>query len=151
MCSEPSRKFAPPRAKCMVAQCHVLRHLEPLRQVFMAQSLVLRDGYLSLVPSDLLLSSRHQDKYFYFLGSVALGTRLVVANWFPRSLLRVWCRSRWNFAVRRTAAYEQSNSTVATNEVLGDVLTAVSSARFGRFRSKLTKLSLIAEGSVPSG
>ena len=64
----------------MVAQCHVLRHLEPLRQVFMAQSLVLRDGYLSLVPSDLLLSSRHQDKYFYFLGSVALGARLVVAN-----------------------------------------------------------------------
>lgn len=64
----------------LIAQCHVLRHLEPLRQVFMAQSLVLRDGYLSLVPSDLLLSSRHQDKYFYFLGSVALGARLVVAN-----------------------------------------------------------------------
>ena len=72
-----------PRAKCMVALCHVLRHLEPLRQVFMAQSLVLRDGYLSLVPSDLLLSSRHQDKYFYFLGSVALGARLSVANGFP--------------------------------------------------------------------
>ena len=67
-------------AKCMVAQCHVLRHLEPLRQVFMAQSLVLRDGYLSLVPSDLLLSSRHQDKYFYFPSRVALGARLVVAN-----------------------------------------------------------------------
>ena len=43
-------------------------------------SLVLRDGYLSLVLRDLLLSSRHQDKYFYFLGSVALGARLVVAN-----------------------------------------------------------------------
>ena len=71
----PVPRSPPPRASAPS-----IYGLEPLCHVFMAQSLVLRDGYLSLVPSDLLLSSRHQDKYFYFLGSVALGARLVVAN-----------------------------------------------------------------------